>query len=60
MSCSAKQDIPSVKSLLVQQLKNTHTNKDWFVPSKIAVEGLTVEQSNWKDSTNNHSIGELV
>jgi hypothetical protein len=60
MGCAAKKDFPSVKSLLVQQLKNTHTDQDWFVPVKIAVDGLTVQQSNWKDSTDNHSIGELV
>ncbi len=51
---------PSIKSLLGQQLENTHTNQQWFVPTKKAIDGLTVEQSNWKDSTDNHSIGELV
>ena len=60
LSCSDKTDVPNIKSLLVQQLKNTHTNQEWFVPTKIAIEGLTVEQSNWKDSTENHSVGELV
>lgn len=59
-SCSKNKTEPNVKSLLVQQLKNTHTNQEWFVPTKKAIEGLTLEQSNWKDSTENHSIGELV
>ncbi len=58
--CSERTDEPNVKSLLVQQLKNTHTNEEWFVPTKKAIEGLTLEQSNWKDSTENNSIGELV
>lgn len=49
-----------IKSLLVRQLENAHTNQQWFVPTKKAIAGLTLEQSNWKDSTNNHSIGELV
>ncbi len=61
LSCSEKSSDPSkVKSLLMTQLKNTHSNQEWFVPMKTAVEGLTFEQSNWKDSTENHSIAELV
>ena len=49
-----------MKPLLMEQLKYSHTEEDWFVPTKIAISGLTAEQSNWKDSTENHSIGELV
>jgi len=60
LSCSEQTDKTNVKSLLVQQLKNTHTNEEWFVPTKKAIEGLTLEQSNWKGSTENKSIGELV
>lgn len=60
LSCSENKHSPILKSLLGEQLKNTHTNQEWFVPTKIALEGLSVEQSNWKDSTENHSIGELV
>ncbi len=30
------------------------------MPTKIAIEGLTVAQSNWKENTSNHSIAELV
>ena len=62
LGCSEKKinNEPSIKSLLVQQLKNAHTNQQWFVPTKKAINGLTLEQSNWKDSTDNHSIGELV
>lgn len=60
ISCTVKKDIPKVKLLLIQQLKNSHTNQEWFTPTKAAIDGLTIEQSNWKDSTENHSIGELV
>lgn len=60
LSCSNNNDIPKIKSLLIKQLKNIHENQDWFVPINSAVEGLSVEQSNWKDSTSNHSIRELV
>ena len=60
LACSDKAENPTVKEILIDQLKNTHTNKDWFVPINVAVEGLTSGQANWKDSTGNHSIGELV
>ncbi|GAA4277926.1 DinB family protein [Aquimarina mytili] len=45
---------------MVEQLKSTHTNHEWFIPTKIAIEGLSAKQSNWKNSTENHSIGGLV
>ena len=51
---------PNIKSLLITQLINSHTNQQWFIPTKKAIEGLTLEQSNWKDNTNNHSIAEQV
>ena len=61
LCCSkSNADQLQIRSLLVQQLKNAHTNQDWFVPTKKAIAGITLEQSNWKDSTDNHSIGELV
>ena len=60
LSCSASKDNSDIKNLLVHQLKNTHDNQDWFVPTKIAISGLTSEQSMWKDGNSNHSIAELV
>jgi uncharacterized damage-inducible protein DinB len=60
LACSVKTENPTVKEILIDQLKNTYTNKDWFVPVNVAVEGLTSAQANWKDSTGNHSIAELV
>ena len=53
-------EVPGVKSILIEQLKNSHPNKDWYVPISIAIDGLTAEQANHKDSTGNHSISELV
>ncbi len=50
---------PTLKTILLEQLKTTHTQKDWFVPLNIALEGLTPEQAMWKDSSGNHSIGQL-
>lgn len=49
-----------VKSILVDLLKNAHSEQHWFVPTMTALDGLTANQSNWRDSTENHSIGELV
>ncbi|HEY5822789.1 MAG TPA: DinB family protein [Cyclobacteriaceae bacterium] len=51
---------PVTKEILLQQLKNTHTAKDWFVPVNPALEGLTSEQAMWRDSSGNHSIGQLA
>jgi hypothetical protein len=59
------QDHPSktpatLKSILLEQLRTTHTEKDWFVPANIAVAGLTAEQANWRDGKGNHSVGQLA
>jgi hypothetical protein len=51
---------PTLKSILLEQLKTTHNVKDWFVPPSLAVAGLTAEQANWKDNTENHSIAQLT
>ena len=50
----------TLKSILLQQLKTTHNQKDWFVPVDSAIDGLTAEQASWKDSSGNHSIAQLV
>ncbi len=51
---------PTLKSILLEQLKTTHNVKDWFVPPSLAVEGVTAKQANWKDSSTNHSIAQLT
>ncbi len=51
---------PTLKSVLLEQLRTTHNQEDWFVPVKIAIAGLTPEQAAWKDETDNHSIAQLV
>ena len=51
---------PTLKSILLEQLRTTHNVEDWFVPVSIAVEGLTAEQANWKDASENHSIAQLA
>ncbi|MEO8764363.1 MAG: DinB family protein [Ginsengibacter sp.] len=52
--------VPTLRSILLEQLTTTHNIKDWFVPPGIAIAGLTAEQANWKDNTDNHSIAQLT
>ncbi len=51
---------PTFKAVLLEQLKTTHNQEDWFVPVKSAIAGLTLEQAAWKDETDNHSTAQLV
>jgi uncharacterized damage-inducible protein DinB len=51
---------PTLKSILLEQLRTTHNEKDWFVPANTAVEGLTPDQAKWTDGSGNHSIGQLT
>lgn len=55
-----KETTPTLKSILLEQLKTTHNVQDWFVPPVLAVQGLTAQQANWKDSSKNHSIAQLT
>jgi uncharacterized damage-inducible protein DinB len=50
----------TLRGVLLEQLRTTHNEKDWFVPANIAVEGLTAEQAKWTDGSGNHSIGQLT
>lgn len=57
------QQAPKAKDLrgvLLEQLRTTHNQKDWFVPVNIAVQGISAEQASWKDKSGNHSIGQLT
>jgi uncharacterized damage-inducible protein DinB len=57
----AKEKKPvTLRSILLEQLKTTHNEKDWFVPINVAVEGMTAEQATWKDGSGNHSVGQLT
>jgi uncharacterized damage-inducible protein DinB len=51
---------PTLKSILLELLRSTHTQADWFVPANTAVEGLTAEQASWTDGKGNHSVGQLA
>jgi hypothetical protein len=48
-----------LKTVLMQELRETHNEKNWFVSEKEAVAGLTPEQAVWSDGKN-HSVGQLV
>ena len=50
----------SPKNVLLHQLKTTHSEKEWFVPVKIALDGVTAQQAMWNDSSGNHSVGQLA
>jgi len=56
----APKPAPTLKSILIEQLRSTHNKADWFVPGNTAVEGLTAEQASWTDGKGNHSVGELA
>ncbi len=65
LSCAAianaqKDTAVSLKTILLEQLRTTHTVKDWFVPVDSALAGLTAEQAMWKDNSENHSIAQLA
>jgi uncharacterized damage-inducible protein DinB len=55
-----KKEPPTLKSVLLAQLRSTHTQAEWFVPANTAVAGLTAEQASWTDGKGNHSVGQLT
>ena len=55
-----KKPAPTLKGILLEQLRTTHDKAEWFVPANTAVEGLTPEQASWTDGKGNHSIGQLT
>ena len=55
-----KEPEPTLKGILVAQLKSTHVNSEWFVTSRVALDGVSAEQAKWKDAKGNHSIGQLA
>ena len=50
----------TLRSLLLHELHTTHTEADWFVPIKTAVDGLTAEQASWQPANGGHSAGQLT
>jgi hypothetical protein len=59
---------PTLRSILLSQLRSTHNQAEWFVPVNTAVAGLTADQAKWVpanatgklDPNANHSVGMLT
>jgi hypothetical protein len=50
----------TLRSILLQELRTTHNQAEWFVPISVAVDGLTAEQASWQPSGGGHSAGQLT
>lgn len=50
----------TLKGVLLEELRTTHNQEDWFVPASNAVQGLTAEQAKWSPGGGQHSVGQLV
>jgi uncharacterized damage-inducible protein DinB len=51
---------PTLRSVLLEQLRSTHNKSDWFVCGDVALANLTPEQANWSDGKGNHSVAQLA
>jgi DinB superfamily len=59
---------PTLRSVLLSQLRSTHNKAEWFVPVDAAIAGLTAEQAKWVptnaagkvDANASHSSGMLA
>jgi hypothetical protein len=60
-ACAQNQKPPStLRGVLLEELRTTHNQEDWFVPASTAVDGLTAEQANWSPGHGGHSVGQLA
>ena len=59
-SAQDKKPPTTLRGVLLEQLRTTHNEEDWFVPANIAVAGLTAEQAKWSPGKGNHSMGQLA
>ena len=50
----------TLKASLLEQLRTTHDQQEWFVPVKPALDGVTAAQASWKPQGGDHSIGQLA
>lgn len=56
----AQQKNPTLRSILLEQFKNSWNEQDWYVPVSRAVDGLSASQAMWKPADSSHSVGELA
>ena len=59
-AAQTKKPPTTLRGVLLEQLRTTHTEEDWFVPANIAVANLTAEQAKWSPGKGNHSVGQLA
>ena len=50
----------TLKETLLQELKTTQNQKEWFVPLSVALDGVTAGQAVWKEASGNHSVAQLA
>jgi len=50
----------TLRGVLLEELRTTHDQEDWFVPASVAVEGLTADQAKWTPPGGGHSVGQLA
>jgi len=50
----------TLRGILLEELRTTHDQEDWFVPASLAVQGLTPDQANWRPPNGGHSVGQLA
>lgn len=60
MSAQTQSQPATLRSLLLHELRTTHTEAQWFVPINTAVQGLTAEQANWQPPAGGHSAGQVA
>ena len=56
----SKNPSTTLRGVLLEELRTTHNQEDWFVPASIAVQGLTAEQAKWTPPNGGHSVGQLA
>lgn len=56
----AQQKEVSLRSILLEQFRNSWNQQDWYVPVSRAVDGLSAQQAMWKPADSSHSVGELA
>jgi uncharacterized damage-inducible protein DinB len=57
---NTKKPPTTLRGVLLEQLRTSHDQEDWYVPVSIAIDGLTAEQAMWSPGKGNHSIGQLA
>jgi uncharacterized damage-inducible protein DinB len=57
---AADKPAPTLRTILLDQLKSTHTSEEWFVPAALALADLTPEQANWSPGGESHSVAQLA